>query len=451
MSQLRPLNWNFFEPYFRLSVSELSYGQVSRLLRTLGWLARWWLDPDLLQRVAHEQPGYQLYSQRPTLPTQPGSCWAIFVRQEQVPCLRPAFLLPLRWQADSGNDPGLPPALAELASCIRQQCRDEQQRCWGLHLARPASEAPVDLSGLDLAALEAGSAWAALTGGLLLGRDGLSPNPRVWASVAEDAEFGIAAVAGVAEKLDLAASWGAERVFLPAQNQPQISQWQAPARSNLAIELLAPQRGNVSTARLLEAYLEQLGAVPSSDASLDVMLRYYRRVNRRTATQFVWDRLQEAIVAQCRQALPADCRPTHLITVVSTELTLVALAPAVLQVQRCLLLCLGKPTAAICEVLDQLEPYLTRAGIVTQRATIEAEMFHQRRQATRDVLTEFLNGTTPNKVAFDLTPGPKSITLALESAAPPGAWLVYCRHRTGPPDNRAEPLSQRFDCWRKGE
>jgi hypothetical protein len=62
---------------------------------------------------------------------------------------------------------------------------------------------------------------------------------------------------------------------------------------------------------------------------------------------------------------------------------------------------------------------------------------------------DFAAQVPAERLAFDLTPGYKSLSLELEELAPPGSWLLYCRHAQLPPDNRVDPGTERYDCWRR--
>jgi hypothetical protein len=427
----------------------LSTRRAARLVEALGWLAPWWLRPEVLRRAAQLQPAYGEYTRRPGLPVRPGGCWALFARGREVPVLRPAFVLPLAWEAGADDDPHLPGPLRELAATVRRQLPDEGGPAWGLRLARPARERPIDLSGLDDDLLGAGSAWAALAGGLLLARDGLAPSDRVWASAAWDETYGVGRVDQLSAKLDLAAEWGAEQVFVPAQNQPEASAWRDSHGDRPAVRLLIPVNGNPVPARVLEPYLAELGVEPGPEASFEACVRYHARVSRGRANDFAWRRLQGAVVDRCRALLPADCRPTHLVTVVGTEPSVVALAPATLRARRVLLLYKAPPEPAISRALKEVRGSLTGQGLECAAQELPGSTVAEHEHQARQVVADFLREVPADQSAFDLTPAFKPLSLALQAAAPAGAWLLYCQHRQQGADNRVIPGSQRYDCWRK--
>jgi hypothetical protein len=442
------LNWHSLEGDG--APEALSTRRAARLVEALGWLAPWWLRPEVLRRAAQLQPAYEDYTRRPRLPVRPGGCWALLARGREVPVLRPAFVLPLAWEPGINDDPHLPGPLGELAAAVRRQLPDEGGRAWGLRLARPARERPIDLSGLDDDLLGAGSAWASLAGGLLLARDGLAPSDRVWASAAWDENYGVGRVDRLGAKLDLAAEWGAEQVFVPAQNQPEASAWRDSHGDRPAVRLLAPVNGRPVPARVLEPYLDELGVEPGPEASFEACVRYHARVSRRRANDFAWRRLQGEVVERCRALLPRDCRPTHLVTVVGHEPAVVALAPAALRARRVLLFYKAPPEPAISRALEAVRECLSAQGIDCTAAGLTGDCVADQEREMGQVVADFLGDVPAGQSAFDLTPGWKSLTLALQAAAPAGAWLLYCQHRQREPDTRVIPGSQRYDCWRKG-
>ena len=319
--------------------AQLSPASAARSVRAFGWLAPWWLPQPVLNQAAAHQPAYRRYTHRPQLPSYPGGCWIIFTHPRELPSLRPAFVLPLCWRANAGDDPYLPDPLRTLADLVRGQVFGKEDQAWGLRLAVPASEEARDLSGLDGTAVGVESGWAALMGGLLLARGDGVPDGGIWASAAWDTEYGIGAICGLRDKLDLAAEWEA-KLFVPAQNQRDVAQWRL-GGNPMKVELLAPVSRSPDPARVLEPYLDQLGTEPQSNDSFDRRKAFYARVGRSRANKFYWDGLLETVIARCRDRVRAeqkDCRPKHLVTVVGNQPPVVALAPAVFEVERCLLL-----------------------------------------------------------------------------------------------------------------
>ena len=447
---MAPPSWQSLKADGGNSPESLTARRAACLVEALGWLAPWWLPRAVLHRAAELQPAYAAYQSLPGLPTRPGGCWALFAQNGEVPALRSAFALPLVWEASVDDDPHLPGPLRERADEVRRQLPDESGTRWGLRLARPARERPIDLSGLGESLLGAGSAWAALAGGLLLARDGLAPSDRVWASAAWDETYGVGRVERLSDKLDLAAEWGATQVFVPAQNQPEASTWRDRRGERPEARLLSPVNGKPVAARVLEPYLDELGVEPGPDGAFDTCVRYHARVSRRRANEFAWRRLQGEVVERCRATLLPECRPTHLVTVVGNEPSVVALGAAALGVRRCLLFHMGPIADPIALTLDQVRGHLEGQGMECVAAPLSGAGFATQEAEMREAVRGFLDGIRAGQAAFDLTPGFKSLSLALQAAAPAGAWLLYCQHRQQGADNRVVPGSQRYDCWRKG-
>ncbi len=445
------IDGRFFEQRCDTAPQTLSPSAAASLVETCGWLAPWMLEPTVVERAAAHRPAYQRYTRRPALPSDPGGCWVIFVRPAAFRALRPAFVLPLRWQANVEDDPHLPSPLRGLADQIRRQLPGEAGERWGLRLARPEGEEARDLSGLDADAMGVSSGWAALAGGLLLARSDGVPDVHVWTSAAWHDDYGIGKVEGLAEKLTLAAEWHARHVFVPAQNQPDVDRWRNTG-GRLEVELLSPVSRTPIAARLLEPYLDKLGTEPSSSESFDRRRRWYRGRGRRRADAFYWASLLEEVIARCRKRVRdkhPDCLPTHLVTVVSNQAPVVALAPRVLEVKQCLLLHEDPPDKVIRDNRDLVLGLLKRNGInpdpVGVRLGERAEELRQIGAAVH----QFTAGVPADRLAFDLTPGYKFLSLELEELAPPGSWLLYCRHKQLSPDNRVDPGTEDYDCRRR--
>jgi hypothetical protein len=421
-------------------------------VEALGWLSPWWLRPEVIDAAWQEQPVYAAYRRHPALPCQPGGCWALLVNPRRLELLRDAFVLPLLWREGDGDDPCLPGPLRDLAGQVRQQL-GEGFAGWGLTLPKPCDEEGIDLSPLDDGAFGASSAWASLAGGLLLAREGLTPDTTVWASAAWDEAYGIGRVEGLQAKLDHAAERGAKHVFVPAQNQPEGGAWAAAHSGQPEVSLLvpAPSAGKLSPSRLLGPYLSELGLEPGPEQPDELKKRYYLLVTREKARDFHWRVLMKSAAEACARSLPEDCKPTHAVTVVSLEPSAVALAPASLPAQVCLLLYTqtDPPDARIARTLDQVQRELEKRGVKCVPGPICAGRRDDEVRQVAELLHDFADGTPPERLAFDLTPGYKSLTLAVLEAAPVGSWLLYCRHEQAGADNRVVPGTERYDCWRK--
>jgi hypothetical protein len=216
------------------------------------------------------------------------------------------------------------------------------------------------------------------------------------------------------------------------------------------VRLLTPVNGKPIAARVLEPYLDELGVEPGPEASFDACVRYHARVSRQRANDFAWRRLLGDVVERCRALLPADCRPTHLVTVVGTEPSVVAMAPAALGARHALLLYVAPAEPAISRALEQVQGFLRARGIECATSELAGVSVGEQEREARQTVEELLGNVPAEQLAFDLTPGFKPLSLALQAAAPAGAWLLYCQHRQQGADNRVIPGSQHYDCWRKG-
>jgi hypothetical protein len=428
----------------------LSASAAAGLVEAFGWLAPWMLAPTLVGHAATHRPAYRRYTGRPSLPSEPGGCWVLFVRPPSLPALRPAFALPLQWKEGVEHDPHLPAPLRHLADQVRTQLFSKEGDRWRLGLLQPAGEDFLDLSGLDSSAMGVSSGWAALVGGLLLARDGWVPNPQVWASAAWHDEYGIGPVEGLGAKLDLAAEWEARQVFVPAQNQPEVSEWRSGGRK-LSVELLAPVNRSSQPARLLEPYLDRLRTEPLPTESFERRRKWYVGAGRGRANEFYWTHLLEDVVARCRARVREsrpECRPTHLVTVVGYQAPIVALAPRALEASHCLLLYEDPPDEAIKKCLGKVVEFLGQHGVEPEPVGVPLGRRAEELERIRVELGRFGAGVAAERLAFDLTPGYKFLSLELEELAPVGSWLLYCRHKQLPPDNRPDPGTEVYDCWR---
>jgi hypothetical protein len=421
--------------------------RAEEAVEALGWLSPWWLRPDVIDAACQEQPVYAAYRRQPSLPYQPGGCWALLVNPRRLKLLRDAFVLPLLWRESDSDDSCLPSSLRDLAGQVRRQLGDGFTN-WRLSLPKPRDEDAIDLSPLDDGAFRASSAWASLAGGLLLAHEGLTPDTTVWASAAWDEAYGIGRVEGLQVKLEHAAERGAKHMFVPAQNQPDVAEWAAGRPDGPLVTLLSPavSAGTPDPRRILEPYLSELGVEPGAEQAEDAKERYYNLVDRRKANDFYWRVLLDSVVEERRRLLPADCKPTHLVAVVGNEPSSVAITPLVLDVQRCLLLHTEPLTKPVEQALAKVE---SRLGIEkAMRKPIRGRSRAEEVDEIKSHLACFATGVQPEYLAFDLTPGYKSLMLAVLEAAPPGAWLLYCRHELTDRVVFKAPGEQ-YDCWRK--
>jgi hypothetical protein len=429
----------------------------ARAVRLFGAVAPWWLRRDVLAAATRHQPAYRCYEQRPGLPGALGSCWVAFAQLRPLPPLRDAFLLPVRWRPDTEHSDGLPPPLRRLADEVVQQLQREPAvagRPWGLQLHDDAGLANLDLREFDGDERLAASGWAALAGGLLLAASERLPNARVWASAAWHPDFGIDGVEKLEGKLELAREWEVEEFFLPAENQRQALEWVRGRGLELRVVPLMPTADRPQPASLLREYLVRLGVPPPPDADWDKRVRHYTAIDRGTADEYHWTHLLKDIVTDCgakfRQRY-SECRPTHAVTVVSTSPSVVALAPAALAVGRCLLL-YDEGDKKVCATVPKVEEFLRSNGIEPRSKPIRVGSREVELASIKPLVQAFCGGALAEEVVYDMTPGYKSLSLALDEIGAPRSWRIYCRHGQLLPDRRVNPGTEHYDAWQgRGE
>jgi hypothetical protein len=238
-----------------------------------------------------------------------------------------------------------------------------------------------------------------------------------------------------------------------------VSGWHDGGRT-LPVELLAPVNRSPQAARLLEPYLDRLRTEPLPTESFERRREWYVGAGHRHADEFYWAHLLEDVVVRCRKRIREsrpECRPTHLVTVVGHQASVVALAPLALKVKHCLLLHEGpednqrgeeKGGQLIKKNCDRLL-WLLKQHHGPQPVGVRLGRRDQELQQIKEAVEAFAAGVPNGQLAFDLTPGYKFLSLELEELAPVGSWLLYCRHKQLPPDNRVDPGTEDYDCWRR--
>jgi hypothetical protein len=428
--------------------------------KALGVLGKWWLRPETL-RAAH-----QYNSNFPSLTAPPnindlggpGSCWVVLrlspktdLAELQLPLLRQAFLLPLRWELGP-HSPHLPAELKSLGDRVVESLHEylRPDRSWGLHLA--------DLPKMDRVCLGQGlkfswdSAWAALAGGLITHDLGLHPDPGVWASGAWK-HHGLAHIDGLAEKLALAAEWKAKVFFVPAWQQDEARSWvDKEATDQLDLGALAAPAEPDAFATL-NHYLARLAKVPprpegegrEEEQAFQRCKEYYRiQIDSDQTRAFYWSHLLQPITRRVREKyrkLPVSKTFTHLITIVSPSNELAVLAPLVVQAKHCLLLY----TPDLLPQARECEKHLP--GVRCKFA-----WFHQGPDQDRhmaDAVEAFTSNVPVDEVVLDLTPGTKMMSYSLSRTAKAGNWLFFLdakylhdrsAHRRPDPDSESPDL-----------
>jgi hypothetical protein len=419
-------------------------------VRRLGGLAPWWLRPAVLACAARRSEALRGQAQRPALPASLAACWIALELKHQVGLLRPAVLLPLRWQTQTSHSDRLPQALRHLADMVVEQF---DAAGWGLHLHDEADLKCGDLGRLSPREVTGDSGWASLAGGLVLARQGRLPRTDVWASAAWHPKFGIGPVEGLPAKLELAREWDVKRIFVPAENERDALEALA-GRNGIKVEVLRPTE-KPDPLRLLRGYLAGLGAEPGPDEPLATRMQHYENIlTPRDADDYYRRCLLHDAAQRCAGHLRQDepsWQPTHVVTVVSPITAIVALGPLVIGAKRCLLLhevdAEEQVPQEIHDSLTRVRTHLAEQGVECVLAPLlVGERETERRQIEKHLLA-FCKDVPADKVVFDLTPGYKSLSLALAELAASGSWFIYCRNRHK--HNRPEP--ERYDRWQREE
>ncbi len=425
--------------------------RCARAVREFGPLAQWWLHPKALEAAVSHQPAYRCFMDRPALPGSLGSCWVVFARQQPLPLLRPAFLLPLRWHPRSQHGRGLPGPLRRLADEVLGQLRGVPavaQHDWGLHLHDGAGLTGMDLTALNESDIGVLSGWAALAGGLLLAAEERLPNPHIWASAAWHPEFGIDGVDGIDGKLELAREWEVKQFFLPAEHQRQALEWARAYCPGLSSPPLLPVARDPVPSSLLRPFLEQLGVPPAPEGPWEKRVAHYRGISRTGADKYHWSHLLRTIVCRCGEKFRLrypELKAKRLITVVSTSPSVVVLAPASLQVQSCLLL-YEEADQKVKMIVPILEEFLRSVGIQPRSEPIRVGSREIELETIAPRVREFCAGVAADEVIYDMTPGYKPLSLALDEIASPESWRIYCRHEQLP-DRNVDPGTEHYDAW----
>jgi hypothetical protein len=455
------LDWNDLRRRLGHPLSRLSTPAATDVVLRLGGLARWFLRPEVLRLAADNdavpESYRQVWQQLPQLPATFGSCWVVFATDRQLPLelLCPAFVLPLRWVQGQPHSPRLPAGLIRLAADVVEVLAAHGQLesgDWGLALGEELGE--LDLSEMPL---DCDSGWASLAAGLLVAARGGSPNPRIWATGSWDDGDGIRPVEFLSEKLDLAVQRGAQVCFVP-----QVQREEAQRLSGGGIEigcLRMAERDPVRTLADLTVRLESPPPPPDGPDDQDAFERcskYYRNQPRGepAATRYYWTHLLPTITQRCRAQILAqyeNCRPTHMVTIVSGSPELVLLAARSVDVRRCLLLYTPdeNPSQDQTGRMRMVRELLEADGRVCVPAPFaNSEALEREIPAA---VHGFVQGPPPNSLVLDLTPGTKWMTLIADRAMPAGSWRLYVKNDTlSTPDNRPGPGSEQLVCW-KGE
>jgi hypothetical protein len=432
----------------------LNPAEACALASELGSLARWWLRPEVLVRAAQgsalpaEEAGWWL--ERPRLSGQPGACWVLF-RSESPGhgLLRDAFLLPLQWAAGRPHSRRLPPALSALADDVLRVVRPAGPADYGLQLGPPLERERVNLGRLEL---RAESGWAPLAAGLILLTEGGEPDPQVWATGCWDARAGgITAVDGLAEKLALAREHGVREFFVPAAQRRELP---AQGAERPTVGVLTAE-GDPRLA--LRAYLAALEARPPAEETAegrDRRAAYFLRLHGRDqerARRYYREDLLRSIARHCRAQVERRPRPAApvLVTIASGNPELIYLAAEIVRPRRCVVLHTPGDTPA--RQVKAAETLLAGGTARCPLVPVECADDDALPTRLRQAVSQAADGSDPQEVVLDLTPGTKlmSLSLALDVARE-GNWLLYLRQDYDLDRRVNRPFGERPLLWPAG-
>lgn len=474
----RSLDWEHLRRECCRPVGQLQPFDASQLCLKFGGLARWCLRPEVLVIAAADDSVPEAVRdtwRAPTrVPTAHGACWVVFGtdRPDEVPLMRRAFVLPFRWvpcaieqsrtrtNADTGDEEAglelrrgdretLPPGLASVRDGVLQELGESSTakgRRWTLQLARELG-AP-DLRRFELACE---SGWAALAAGLLVAAEGGAPDARVFATGCWSPGAGIRPVGEehLASKLSAALELGATRFFVP-DSQASRARDLVRQRCGGELEIAALHESTPDPRRALHDYLRHFDLPPDRGASRDSRRRYYlRQSNEAWAKEYYRRNLLPEIIEHCRSQLDAagwTDRPTHLVTIASDNSELVPLGIEVLRPAECLVVYTDDYAPRTALTRDMARDN-TVGCKVQERAFVDLDAL---REGMDGAITAFLEGSKAERVVFDLTPGPKDVSLSwvLDLAAP-GNHLFYLRHRRQ--GFKVDPFSEQPHIWIVGQ
>lgn len=426
---------------------------------SMGRLAPWWLRGEVLEKARRRRA--QLFTggttasnawQLPAVPRACGCCWVLlaFREPERFGLLKPAAVLPLRWERNASHHPHLPGTLRRVADEVVEVLRGEEKEIaagegWAL-VPEPADL----LCEHDLSSLSwpCESAWVSLVGGLLLAAWKEKPNPEIWASGEFVAGKGIMPVDGIAEKAAAAAEFGAKKLFLPKEN---ITENIIRATADEHGLTLVPLGGATEGLRKgLGNYLDELEVPPGREASQEQRRNYFLRVSDDSRAQKYYrqyilpDVLNQSAAARIRQL-----QTSHLVMIISGGYSQVDIALAIAQPRRCLLL-YNEDKAREAEAILQR----VHSDAEVSQVSCQSQQFHETEydglvREFRGLIQAFLGSQPPERLVVDVTGGQRVMNLALYDAAPEGSQVMCCQAKWSGDVRRPEPFTERFQTWQK--
>jgi hypothetical protein len=369
---------------------------------------------------------------------------------EELPLARRAFVVPLRWAEGHTHDARLPRQLQELAGYV---CNPPGftgplvSGSWALHLSPELGE--LDLSGLPL---QCTSGWAALAGGLLLATANARPDVTVWATGAWNDAGGIRPVGHLEAKVGLAIEQAVYHFFVPETQVEEVERLVREQGSALQVGALA--EGERDPRKALRQYRNALDFPPlPSDPQESRCTYFLRQPDEPYSRRYYRENLLPDIVRNLgsQWARENSVPGTHLVTIVSDNPELVAMAIEVVRPRTCLVLytrdkldklkearqlldkgevgCSLVPSE--CASLEELRAGIGAAGEVGPSLfLLNFPSLEELLAGMGPAIRTFATAVDPEELVLDLTPGNKEMSLALAlEVAQAGNRLYYVRHQ----------------------
>ena len=411
-------------------LNELSATAARNLCDYLYWLTPWVLRPEVLENAEYPTKIEQKFNGLRSV----GACWIIVAIKdpECYPLLRPAFPFPVRWEPGKPHSDLLPGSLCNLADSVLAEVppskrgQDTQRTAWGL---QPWHDA-LDLSELE-SLVSWDSGWASLAGGLMLAREDVRPDPRVWASGCWRPRYGVGAVDHLKPKLEIAKELGAEVFWLPEENRhacEEHAQALGLPLQAFGIQNEAPQA--------LRPYQDRLIAQPGHAHELKERRSYYVKQSKSSlrADTYFRTHLLEDLTKQYRDQLDDQIEQIQggtLVAIVSGAApVLIPLSARVFRPSRILLLHTTNGhepfetmAKAIHKALEDPQETLTSE----EKETWDLPLVHRRQfDRIEDLVWEIpdiIHAEASNHMILDLTYSTKLASLAMVGSARSGDWL----------------------------
>ncbi|RMG36283.1 MAG: hypothetical protein D6725_10930 [Planctomycetota bacterium] len=448
------------------------YVIASVIQSRLGPLAPYWLRPQVLEEARGAVRDSEL-ARLPDLARRPrpayglalvtccvGNCANESAGTEgdggEAALLRPALVLPFRWQRD-GDPTGVPEDFLQLADRVKRELENSGERglavgdfqlTWAYDELRQ-----VDAGGLQC---ETDSGFFALAASLYMAareQDG-QVDPRVWITGGWDSDKRtVQSVGGIARKIRTMLDFGAKHIFVPAPNLDEAEREveKLAVRNRCRVEDLSPARGDVRNA--FRNVLKVFRAEPAADAPFSDRADYYKHLfvfNRTEDRKYYRNHLLDDIIEKCRERLSDELRRISekgpiVVTTLSNQCELVRLAHGVFRPSRMIVLRTagGSPQSDFWEKhKDILEQWQREYGLDCEARRFPAASPEEATQSANALYRELQDVPEERPIVVDLTPGLKHCSLALAMQAPPRAVLVYLQHaydpRVGCPDPGTE-------------